>query len=75
MLCGSRRAARHFGEAVQALRQKINGVELYIRDEYVRRDSFYSVKEDLQGAIEKLGDDIGDRLDKLEKKIDNGKVK
>lgn len=57
--------SRQFGETVSALRQKITDVELYVRDNYVRRESFYKVVDDLGVRIEK-------RIDKLERKLDGG---
>ncbi len=57
--------ARQFGETALALRQKITDVELYVRDNYVRRESFYS-------NIQELAKRIETRIDRLETKIEKG---
>lgn len=57
--------SRQFGETVAALRQKITDVELYVRDNFVRRDSFYT-------NIQELAKRIETRIDRLETKIDKG---
>lgn len=62
---------REIGETGAALRQKINEVELWARDNYVRREGFYKVRDDLDAAISKLGDKIDNRLERMEAKIDN----
>jgi methyl-accepting chemotaxis protein len=60
-----------FGETGKALREKINQVELFLRDNYVRRDSFYKVNDDTQASIKTLGDDLKSWLERLETKIDS----
>lgn len=62
---------REMGEMGSALRQKINEVELFGRDVYVRREGFYKVKDELSDAIKDLGDKIDARLDRMETKIDS----
>lgn len=54
------RQGRQFGEIIAALRQKITEVELYIRDNFVRKPSFEAV----MARIEKI-------LERLEEKIDS----
>lgn len=57
---------RHeFGETGSALRTKIHEVETWNRDTFVRKDSFEMVIGRLEKSIDKLGDKIEDRLDKM----------
>lgn len=62
--------ARQFGETASALRAKITEVEIWARDNFVRRDSFYKVTGDLSADIKDMGKDITARLDRMEGKID-----
>ncbi len=65
---GSDRAEtlRHeFGETASALRTKIHDVETWNRDTFVRKDSFEMVIGRLEKSIDKLGDKIEDKLDKM----------
>lgn len=59
------------GETAAALRQKITEVELWNRDTFMRRDSFYKVMDgygtDMRSAFEK----IEARLERMESKIDS----
>lgn len=57
------RTAREFGEIVAAMRAKVNEVELFCRDNYIRRDSF-------QTTIKELSDRLEQRLERMEDKID-----
>lgn len=59
------------GEMGAALRQKITDVEIWGRDNFVRREGFYKVKEDLTQSIKELGDNIESRLVRMETKIDS----
>lgn len=65
------RHSREFGETVAAMREKIREVELFCRDTFVRRDSFYMVRDDLVTSMNSLGDKIEARLERMEKKIDD----
>lgn len=60
----------NIGEVAAALRQKVTEVELFTRDTFMRRDSFYetinSVRQDIRGQFEK----IDTRLERMEAKID-----
>lgn len=60
-----------FGETITAMREKINQVELYAANTYVRRDGFYKVQEQLTTDIKVLGDKIDKRLERMEAKIDS----
>jgi Sec-independent protein translocase protein TatA len=64
------RLAREYGEAVSAIREKVNQVELYCRDTFVRRDSFYKVSGDITEDMKSLRNEIIDRLERMETKID-----
>lgn len=59
------------GELGHSLRTKIQHVELFVRDTYVRRDSFYQTMkgygEEMRGQFEK----IDARLERMESKIDS----
>jgi hypothetical protein len=59
------------GEMGAALRQKINDVELYARDTFMRRDSFQLVQAELKEQVKALGDKIENRLERMEQKIDD----
>lgn len=59
------------GEMGAALRQKINDVELYARDTFMRRDSFQLVQAELKEQVKALGDKIENRLERMEAKIDS----
>lgn len=68
---------KEVGESMTAIRQKITDVELWSRDNFVRRDSFLAIIEALKNDSKILRDDIRgfhDRLDaaflRLEKKIE-----
>lgn len=61
---------RHeFGETGVALRTKIHEVETWNRDTFVRKDSFEMVIGRLEKSIDKLGDKIEERLDKMFERI------
>lgn len=61
---------RRFGDSLSAIRQKVNDVELWARDEFVRRDDFYRILDGINKSITALGDKIDARVDKLVNKID-----
>jgi hypothetical protein len=65
------RQSREVGETVAAVREKINQVELYCRDTFVRRDGFYKVRDELAVDIKTLGEKIEARLERMESKIDS----
>lgn len=58
------------GETFAAFRQKISDVEMYIRDNYVRRDSFVEVNRQTQDTIRGAVEDLKQRLERMENKID-----
>jgi len=61
---------REVGEVVTAIRTKIHDVELYMRDNYVRRDTFTKLFESMQKDMQNLGERIFVRLERMERKID-----
>jgi hypothetical protein len=64
------RLRRDFAETVTALRQKITEIELYARDTFVRRESFYEVTKGLADALRTLGDKLEARMDRFDSKLD-----
>lgn len=62
---------RMVGETISAVRQKINDVELYVRDHFVRSDEFSKGMESLTLAMNRLDDSIGAQLIRMENKIDD----
>ncbi len=61
---------RETGESMTAMREKIREVELYCRDTYVRRDSFFKVADEFTGGLKAMSDKIEARLERMEEKID-----
>ena len=64
------RIRREFGETTQAVRTKIVEIELFSRDTFMRRDSGYKMQEALQSEVRGLGEEIKNRLERMENKID-----
>ncbi len=61
---------REVGETTAAIRQKITEVELYVRDTYVRRDSWHQAMVQIQerwSAGERIAEE---RAQRLETKVD-----
>lgn len=63
--------ARHFGETIAAIRQKVADVELYAANHYVRRDGFYKVQEEIKSELAKVVEKIEKRLERMELKLDS----
>lgn len=61
---------RQFGETATAIRQKITEVELFMRDNYIKRDSFYHGVNELATNVKSLGESLDGRLIRMENKID-----
>lgn len=63
---------KEFGETFQALRQKINDVELEAYKVFIRRESFYEVINSFRQTIDTRMDKLEAKLDKMisEKRID-----
>lgn len=63
------------GEMGTALRTKISEVELFCRDTFMRRDSFYKTIELLSADLKTQFNKIDTRLDRMENKLDAAKHK
>ena len=61
---------RSFGETVTAIREKIREVELFGRDTYMRRDSFYKTMEILSSDMKTQFSRLDSRLERMEAKLD-----
>ncbi len=68
-------AVRNIGETFTAMRQKITEVELYVRDNYVAKDTLHQIILGLGSDIRELGGRIEKRMERIEEKLDesNGK--
>lgn len=62
---------REFGETVSAAKEKIREVELYVRDTYMRRDSFNELNKHNAAEMKNAFDKIEARLERMENKIDS----
>lgn len=56
---------RNIGEALSAIRQKVNDVELDAYKTFVRRESFYEVINQFKDAVEARMDKFEGKLDKI----------
>lgn len=63
-------ARRECGEGLQAIRQKIHEFEIWSRDTYVRRDSFYKVADTFQSDMKAMGSDLKSQLEKIDGKLE-----
>lgn len=63
---------RSIGETFTAMREKIREVELFGRDTYMRRESFYKTMEMLSADLKSNFLKVETRLDRMETKIDRG---
>lgn len=63
------------GEMGTALRTKISEVELFSRDTFMRRDSFYKTIEMLSADLKAQFIKMDSRLDRMENKLDATKTK
>ena len=61
---------RSFGESLTAIREKIREVELFGRDTYMRRDSFYKTMEMLSTDMKAQFTRLDTRLERMETKLD-----
>lgn len=64
---------RSFGETAAAIREKIREVELFSRDTFIRRDSFYKAWELLGSDIKAQFTRLDSRLERMETKLDGGR--
>jgi hypothetical protein len=65
---------RNFGETAAALRQKVSDVEIWGRDNYVRRDDFLVATGEIKAGIALLGERLENRFERMESKIDGRDV-
>ena len=61
---------RNFGETASALREKMREVELFGRDTYMRRDSFYKTMDMLSADMKAQFSRLDQRLERMENKLD-----
>lgn len=64
---------REFGETVQAVREKINQVELWVRDQlslHLLKKDFERDHDHIRDALKTLSDTVDRRFDSFEKKLD-----
>lgn len=61
---------REVGETFAALRTKVQEVELFSRDTFMRRDSAGKMQDALQSDFRSLGEKIDNRLERMEAKFD-----
>lgn len=61
---------RNIAEGMTAIREKIREVELFGRDTYMRRDSFYKTMELLSNDIKTQFHQLHNRLERMENKLD-----
>lgn len=64
------RLRNEVGEMGLALRQKINDVEMYVRDTFVRKETFTPMMSKLEEDLATLGDKIDARLLRIDAKLD-----
>ena len=65
------RISRECGESLSAIREKVREVELFCRDTFMRRDSFYEANKKNNDDLKELRGEIVGRLERMEKKIDD----
>jgi hypothetical protein len=63
---------REVGETALALRQKVTEVELWGRDNFVKKDSFGIVTDRISQEVKDFAERIDRRLERMEGKIDHG---
>lgn len=57
-------------KSLSRLSEKVFQVEIWARDNFVRRDSFNSFADRMEKSVEKIGDKIDERFAELTKRID-----
>ena len=62
---------KEFGETAAAIRAKVTEVELWSRDNFVKRGSFEQAMERMEKNVASLGDRIEARLLRMEGKLDS----
>jgi hypothetical protein len=64
------RVRKEVGETTAAIRQKVTEVELWGRDNFVKKETFTQVTERFEKSIQNMGDRLETRLLRMESKID-----
>lgn len=64
------RLRSEIGEIGRGLRQKITEVEIYVRDTFVRKETFAPVMTKLETDLKTVGDKIDARLLRIDTKLD-----
>lgn len=64
------RIERDLGETVGAMREKVVQVELFMRDNFVRKDTFGPVLSELKMSLQSVGASIENRILRLEGRLD-----
>jgi hypothetical protein len=59
--------------AIKEVSDKVYQVEIWARDNFVRRDSFNSIIDRMEKSIERIGQKIDDKFDQLTKRVDDGR--
>lgn len=63
-------ATKNFGETVTAIRQKVTETELWNRDNFVSKNTFQTVIQNMERFLERFEDKLNERLDRIDKKLD-----
>jgi hypothetical protein len=58
-----------YGDSIAALRQKVADVELWAANNYVRRDGFYKVQEQLSQEFRNMRESMEGRFQRIEEQI------
>jgi hypothetical protein len=69
-LADQNRTSREIGETFKAYREKLNLVELFVRDTFVAKDTFDKVLSSMSADVRGLGDKLEARLMRIESKMD-----
>lgn len=67
--------SRRFGETAHAIREDVNQLKLYVRDTYVRRDSFMKVQEQIAAETQAHGKRMEECFERIERKIESERRK
>jgi hypothetical protein len=65
---------REIGETIHGVRQKMVDMELWNRDTFLRRESFFEIMKGLNVNMENLGNKLEARLLRMENKLDGIRV-
>lgn len=63
-------STRQFGETVSAIRTKVTEIELWNRDNFVSKGTFKSVTDEMKRSWERFEDNLNDKLEAIDKKLD-----